>query len=52
MHPADMLTSQADVTKAKTLLGWEPQVSLEQGIKNVVDWYLQEQAWARDIKTG
>ncbi|MFV1948688.1 MAG: NAD-dependent epimerase/dehydratase family protein, partial [Anaerolineales bacterium] len=44
-HPADMLTSQADVTKAKTLLDWEPQVSLEQGIKNVVEWYLQEQSW-------
>jgi nucleoside-diphosphate-sugar epimerase len=51
-HPADMLTNQADVTKAKTLLGWEPQVSLEQGIKNVVDWYLQEQSWAKNIKTG
>ncbi len=51
-HPADMLTSQADVTKAKTLLDWEPQVSLEQGIKNVVEWYLQEQSWAKDIETG
>ncbi len=50
-HPADMLTSQADVTKAKTLLDWDPQVSLEQGIKNVVEWYLQEQTWAKDIKT-
>ncbi len=50
-HPADMLTSQADVTKAKTLLDWEPQVSLEQGIKNVVEWYLQEQSWAKDIRT-
>ena len=50
-HPADMLTSQADVTKAKTLLGWEPQVPLEQGIKNVVEWYLQEQSWAKDIRT-
>jgi nucleoside-diphosphate-sugar epimerase len=50
-HPADMLTNQADVTKAKTLLGWEPQVSLEQGIKKVVEWYLQEQSWAKDINT-
>ncbi len=50
-HPADMLTSQADVTKAKTLLDWEPQVSLEQGLKNVVEWYLQEQSWAKDIRT-
>lgn len=50
-HPADMLTNQADVSKAKTLLDWEPQVSLEQGIKNVVEWYLLEQSWAKDIRT-
>jgi len=50
-HPADMLTNQADVSKAKTLLDWEPQVSLEQGIKNVVEWYIQEQSWAKEIRT-
>ncbi|MCD4802189.1 MAG: NAD-dependent epimerase/dehydratase family protein, partial [Anaerolineales bacterium] len=50
-HPADILTSQADVSKAKSLLDWEPQVSLEEGIGKVVEWYLKEQSWAKDIKT-
>lgn len=50
-HPADMLTSQADVSKAKSLLDWEPQVSLEEGIEKLVQWYQQERFWAKDIKT-
>jgi UDP-glucuronate 4-epimerase len=50
-HPADMLTSQADVSKAKRILNWEPEVSLEEGIGQVVDWYQQEREWAKDIKT-
>jgi len=50
-HPADMITSQADVSKAKLLLDWDPQVSLEEGIGKVVEWYLKEQSWAKDIKT-
>lgn len=27
-----------DNTKAKTLLGWEPRVSLEQGLRKTIDW--------------
>jgi len=51
-HPADILTSQANVNKARQVLGWEPQVSLEEGIRRVVDWYLKERSWAKDIETG
>lgn len=50
-HPADMLTSQADVSKAKSLLDWEPQVTLEEGIEKLVQWYQQERSWVKDIKT-
>lgn len=28
-----------DVTKAKALLGWEPKVNLEQGIRNMIHYY-------------
>ncbi len=51
-HPADMMTSHADVTKAKESLGWDPRVSLNEGIEKTVQWYLDEQSWARDIKTS
>ncbi len=51
-HPADMLASWADVNKAGRLLGWEPQVPLQEGIRRLVEWYQAEQAWARDLITG
>jgi nucleoside-diphosphate-sugar epimerase len=50
-HPADMYTSQADVSKAKSLLDWEPKVSLEDGIGKLVDWYQREREWVKNIKT-
>ncbi len=28
-----------DCTKAKSILGWEPEMSLEQGIKETMEWY-------------
>ena len=28
-----------DITKARTLLGWEPQVRLEEGLKLTMEWY-------------
>ena len=34
----------ADITKAKALLGWEPRVSLEQGLKELIDWSEGEKA--------
>ena len=51
-NPADMLANWADVEKARRLLGWEPQVSLLEGIKHLVDWYNAERSWASQIKTG
>lgn len=54
-HPfpkADMLANQADVTKAGELLGWEPRVSLQEGIQRSVDWYQENLDWVSKIKTG
>ena len=51
-NKADVLTNVADVSKARDLLGWQPQVSFEEGIDNLVAWYLQERAWVKDIRTG
>jgi UDP-glucuronate 4-epimerase len=51
-NPADMLTSWADVSKARNLLGWQPEFGLEAGVARLVDWYMAERSWARDIKTA
>jgi nucleoside-diphosphate-sugar epimerase len=50
-NKADMSASWADVSKARALLGWQPQVGLDEGIRAVVDWYLQEHAWASQVDT-
>ena len=36
----DVRHSQADITKAKTLLGYEPQFNIQQGIDKVMPWYI------------
>jgi UDP-glucose 4-epimerase len=37
----DVRHSLADITKARTLLGYEPTVDLEEGLRKTVDWYRQ-----------
>lgn len=51
-HPADAMTNQADITKARKLLDWEPRVSLEEGIGRMVDWYENNRGFASTINTG
>ncbi len=48
-NSADMLTSWADVSKARELLGWEPQVNLQEGVQRVVEWYRAERSWAKSV---
>ena len=50
-NPADMLTNQADVTKAGQLLGWEPQFNMRMGVEKLVEWYNAEREWAKEILT-
>jgi len=35
----DVRDSLADITRARTLLGYEPVVSFEAGLKKTIDWY-------------
>lgn len=48
---ADMFMNQANVTKAREMLGWNPQVNLREGIGRLIEWYNQEREWAKDILT-
>jgi len=51
-HIADMKATWADIKKARKLLGWQPQVSLEEGIKRTVDWTKDNWEWVKKIKIG
>jgi UDP-glucuronate 4-epimerase len=46
---ADMFMNQADVSKAREMLGWDPQVNLREGIGNLIKWYYAERDWAKDV---
>ena len=35
----DVKDSLADITRARTLLGYEPKVSFQEGLRQTVDWY-------------
>jgi dTDP-glucose 4,6-dehydratase len=34
-----------DATKIKTELGWQPSVTVEEGLRRTVDWYLSHEPW-------
>ncbi|WP_010494539.1 dTDP-glucose 4,6-dehydratase [Paenibacillus elgii] len=41
-----------DATKITTDLGWTPKYNFETGIKETIQWYLQNQAWWERIING
>ena len=41
--PSGQATRMADLSKARQLIGYEPQVSLEEGLAETIAWY--RQAW-------
>ena len=49
-HASDVLKTWADISKARDVLDWRPQTSIDQGIHNLVEWYRVNRDWARLIK--
>lgn len=35
----DPKVRQPDITRARTILGWEPKISLEEGLKNTIEYF-------------
>ena len=38
-HGADMKATMADISKAKSLLGWVPEVTTQEGLERTVEWH-------------
>lgn len=49
-HKADIKETWADISKAKRILGWEPQINFEQGLDKTLQWYQDNHSWAKDIQ--
>jgi len=39
MQPGDVTDTDADVSETRAVLGYEPKVSVEEGVARFVDWY-------------
>jgi nucleoside-diphosphate-sugar epimerase len=50
-HRADMDRNWADTSKVESKLGWQPSISLEEGMAKMVEWYERERDWAKDVDT-
>ncbi len=51
-HPADVPATWANVEKARRLLDWTPQISLEEGLRRTADWYRDNRAEILPIELG
>ncbi len=45
-RPREIWRLYSDSSKARELLGWQPQVSLEEGLRRTIEWYTEQ------FKTG
>ncbi len=48
-HKADIKITSADIAKAKRLLGWTPEVELEEGLQACVDWHRKNIDWVQTL---
>ncbi|MFA4828034.1 MAG: SDR family NAD(P)-dependent oxidoreductase [Thermodesulfovibrionales bacterium] len=50
LHPADVRATWANIEKSKQKLNWKPTLSIEDGLKNTVDWYLKNRDFLNKLK--
>jgi dTDP-glucose 4,6-dehydratase len=51
-RPGHDLRYAIDASKIKKDLGWVPEESFETGIRKTVEWYLSNQDWVENVKSG
>lgn len=51
-HKADVKETRADIRKAQRLLGWQPRVGIDDGLKHCVQWYLENKHWVKDVEVS
>ena len=51
-RPGHDLRYAMNFDKAKRDLGWSPKITFEDGLKQTVQWYLDNSAWVDDITSG
>jgi dTDP-glucose 4,6-dehydratase len=49
-RPGHDLRYAIDPTRIRNELGWRPSVTLEEGLRKTVDWYLENEEWWRALQ--
>ncbi len=49
-HIADIKETWADISKAERVLGWKPQIGIDEGLRQCVDWYKANKSWLKDVR--
>lgn len=49
-HKTDIRATWADISKAKNLLGWQPETDFFAGLEKTVHWHIDNQSWLKAIK--
>ena len=50
-RPGHDLRYAIDPTRIREELGWRPAVSLDEGLRRTVDWYLENESWWRALQS-
>ena len=48
-HSSDVPATWANITRARELLDWSPQTTLEGGLKRSVEWYQEQRSWSKKV---
>lgn len=51
-RPGHDLRYAVDANKIKRELGWEPSVTFEEGLKETINWYLNNNVWLDNVISG
>jgi dTDP-glucose 4,6-dehydratase len=48
-RPGQVFRHTCEWRRAKELLGWEPEISFEEGLKSTIDWYVANRPWWTEL---
>ncbi len=51
-RPGHDLRYAIDASKISNELGWNPSVTFEEGLKKTIQWYLNNDAWLKNVTSG
>lgn len=49
MHPADILSTSANINKAGKLFNWKPEIDIDTGVHRTIEWYEKNREWVKKI---